>query len=176
MSTNTPCQFLILLFVISGAEKQAWSFTSTIQNLYIDSRRLCVGHVSVHQPSLRAWYPWMDVEWPKIFVAFYELSMKRIFAGYFARMAALKQLMQEFLNIPSDDKQIISLGAGFDTTYFHLQVSIYLILFRSSLWSLWNYTCIMISDPILYLDLPSAFWTPISERSFETYVVKFVIG
>ncbi|CAO2825716.1 unnamed protein product [Amaranthus hypochondriacus] len=42
--------------------------------------------------------------------------------GYFARFAALRKLLSQFLH--SDDhtkKQVLSLGAGFDTTYFQLQ-------------------------------------------------------
>ncbi|KAK7277151.1 hypothetical protein RIF29_18302 [Crotalaria pallida] len=48
--------------------------------------------------------------------------------GYFARWAAFRKLLYQFLDIDkkTDDggpikKQILSLGAGFDTTYFHLQ-------------------------------------------------------
>ncbi|OVA04121.1 Leucine carboxyl methyltransferase [Macleaya cordata] len=48
--------------------------------------------------------------------------------GYYARWAALRKLLLQFLNCEShiDDnnrlkKQILSLGAGFDTTYFQLQ-------------------------------------------------------
>ncbi|CAK9149394.1 unnamed protein product [Ilex paraguariensis] len=48
--------------------------------------------------------------------------------GYFARWAALRKLLLQFLDceIHSDEenhtkKQILSLGAGFDTTYFQLQ-------------------------------------------------------
>ncbi|KAM7472042.1 hypothetical protein LguiA_010225 [Lonicera macranthoides] len=48
--------------------------------------------------------------------------------GYFARWAALRKLLYQFLdcesNISEQDrtkKQILSLGAGFDTTYFQLQ-------------------------------------------------------
>jgi hypothetical protein len=46
-------------------------------------------------------------------------------SGYYSRMAAIKQLIQQFLlsGGPSLDKQILSLGAGFDTTWFHLKVS-----------------------------------------------------
>eukprot|EP00891_Asterochloris_glomerata_P002981 jgi/Astpho2/2981/fgenesh1_pm.00051_%23_4_t len=48
--------------------------------------------------------------------------------GYFARQAALSQLLDAFLGHPSNDKagqelpkQVVSLGAGFDTTFFRLQ-------------------------------------------------------
>ncbi|KAL2536635.1 Leucine carboxyl methyltransferase [Forsythia ovata] len=46
--------------------------------------------------------------------------------GYFARYAAFRKLLHQFLNceVNTDEqgntkKQILSLGAGFDTTYFH---------------------------------------------------------
>lgn len=49
--------------------------------------------------------------------------------GYFARWAALRKLLNQFLESESNadehgqvKKQILSLGAGFDTTYFQLQV------------------------------------------------------
>ncbi|KAL6513549.1 Leucine carboxyl methyltransferase 1 [Orobanche gracilis] len=47
--------------------------------------------------------------------------------GYFARYAAFRKLLYEFLDSgknmdgKSNKKQILSLGAGFDTTFFHLQ-------------------------------------------------------
>ncbi|XP_050204195.1 leucine carboxyl methyltransferase 1 homolog [Mercurialis annua] len=48
--------------------------------------------------------------------------------GYFARWAALRKLMNQFLDCKTDGedngrtkKQILSIGAGFDTTYFQLQ-------------------------------------------------------
>ncbi|TXG62512.1 hypothetical protein EZV62_009506 [Acer yangbiense] len=48
--------------------------------------------------------------------------------GYFARWAALRKLLYQFLNSERNGeeechrkKQILSLGAGFDTTYFQLQ-------------------------------------------------------
>ncbi|KAL9228822.1 hypothetical protein vseg_004360 [Gypsophila vaccaria] len=48
--------------------------------------------------------------------------------GYFARFAAVRQLLNQFLNSGAhsgqrghDKKQVLSLGAGFDTTYFQLQ-------------------------------------------------------
>lgn len=48
--------------------------------------------------------------------------------GYFARWAAIRKLLYQFLNSESKmnengqaTKQILSLGAGFDTTYFQLQ-------------------------------------------------------
>ncbi|CAA2997010.1 tRNA wybutosine-synthesizing 4 isoform X1 [Olea europaea subsp. europaea] len=47
---------------------------------------------------------------------------------YFARYAAVRKLLHQFLNceLKTDEqgntkKQILSLGAGFDTTYFQLQ-------------------------------------------------------
>ncbi|KAK9757758.1 hypothetical protein RND81_01G184200 [Saponaria officinalis] len=48
--------------------------------------------------------------------------------GYFARYAAVRQLLNQFLESGAqtgqcghDKKQVLSLGAGFDTTYFQLQ-------------------------------------------------------
>ncbi|XP_057753295.1 leucine carboxyl methyltransferase 1 homolog [Arachis stenosperma] len=47
--------------------------------------------------------------------------------GYFARWAAFRKLLYQFLDVEKKDenepikKQILSLGAGFDTTYFQLQ-------------------------------------------------------
>ncbi|MED6160122.1 Leucine carboxyl methyltransferase 1 [Stylosanthes scabra] len=47
--------------------------------------------------------------------------------GYFARWAAFRKLLYQFLDLEKKDekepkkKQILSLGAGFDTTYFQLQ-------------------------------------------------------
>ncbi|KAJ7950787.1 Leucine carboxyl methyltransferase 1-like [Quillaja saponaria] len=48
--------------------------------------------------------------------------------GYFARWAALRKLLFQFLDVEKETdkgghikKQILSLGAGFDTTYFQLQ-------------------------------------------------------
>ena len=42
--------------------------------------------------------------------------------GYYARWAALRKLLLQFLSIDSGcEKQILSLGAGFDTTFFQLQ-------------------------------------------------------
>ena len=48
------------------------------------------------------------------------------YAGYYARTAALKALIQQFLTLCGEEqpKQILSLGAGYDTTWFHLKVSI----------------------------------------------------
>ncbi|KAJ4775139.1 Leucine carboxyl methyltransferase 1 [Rhynchospora pubera] len=41
--------------------------------------------------------------------------------GYYARWAVLRKLLLQFLNTRTDErKQILSLGAGFDTTYFQL--------------------------------------------------------
>jgi tRNA wybutosine-synthesizing protein 4 len=41
--------------------------------------------------------------------------------GYFSRWAAFRKLMSQFLlSGTSSKKQILSLGAGFDTTYFQL--------------------------------------------------------
>ncbi|KAG8478144.1 hypothetical protein CXB51_027948 [Gossypium anomalum] len=49
--------------------------------------------------------------------------------GYFARWAALRKLLYQFLDCEGSNsekgktkRQILSLGAGFDTTYFQLQV------------------------------------------------------
>ena len=51
------------------------------------------------------------------------------YIGYFARWAAIRKLLYQFLDVekksdedPPIKKQILSLGAGFDTTYFQLQV------------------------------------------------------
>jgi len=46
-------------------------------------------------------------------------------AGYYSRTAAIKQLVHQFLQSggSSLEKQILSLGAGFDTTWFHLKVN-----------------------------------------------------
>lgn len=48
--------------------------------------------------------------------------------GYFARWAALRKLLNQFLDTEKNGgekgnlkKQVLSLGAGFDTTYFQLQ-------------------------------------------------------
>ncbi|XP_078173604.1 leucine carboxyl methyltransferase [Carex rostrata] len=42
--------------------------------------------------------------------------------GYFSRWAVLRKMLLQFLNTQTDErKQILSLGAGFDTTYFQLQ-------------------------------------------------------
>ena len=45
--------------------------------------------------------------------------------GYYARSAALKHLILDFLQFESkgQKKQILSLGAGYDTTWFHLKVT-----------------------------------------------------
>lgn len=50
--------------------------------------------------------------------------------GYYARWASMRKLLFQFLDAevqnsdgPSPQKQILSLGAGFDTTYFQLVVS-----------------------------------------------------
>lgn len=57
------------------------------------------------------------------------------YEGYYARWAALHKLLVQFLKPEGhkDDndcvkKQILSLGAGFDTTYFQLMVSFTFIL------------------------------------------------
>lgn len=54
------------------------------------------------------------------------------YEGYFARWATLRKILYQFLDVEkkTDDggstkKQILSLGAGFDTTYFQLQVLIF---------------------------------------------------
>jgi hypothetical protein len=53
--------------------------------------------------------------------------------GYFSRWAAFRKLMSQFLlSGTSSKKQILSLGAGFDTTYFQLLVRLlFLLLFVS---------------------------------------------
>jgi len=40
--------------------------------------------------------------------------------GYYARVAAMRKILKEFIR--HGGKQIVSLGAGFDTNYFVLQV------------------------------------------------------
>jgi hypothetical protein len=52
----------------------------------------------------------------------------QIIAGYYARWSVLRTLLHQFLNAGKNSnndkpKQILSLGAGFDTTFFQLQVS-----------------------------------------------------
>jgi hypothetical protein len=47
-------------------------------------------------------------------------------AGYFSRVLFLRQLLQQFLKAAARSQrgtQVLSLGAGFDTTFFHFQVS-----------------------------------------------------
>jgi len=63
-----------------------------------------------------------------------------VFQGYFARFAALRKLLFQFLNSDANleehqrtKKQVLSLGAGFDTTYFQLQVFILLIVLLAKL-------------------------------------------
>ena len=53
--------------------------------------------------------------------------------GYYARWSVLRKLLRQFLNAGKDSndqkpKQILSLGAGFDTTFFQLQVSLLVTL------------------------------------------------
>lgn len=48
-------------------------------------------------------------------------------AGYFSRVLALRQLLDQFLKAVAIESacqrpQVLSLGAGFDTTFFHMQV------------------------------------------------------
>ncbi|EMS68046.1 Leucine carboxyl methyltransferase 2 [Triticum urartu] len=67
---------------------------------------------------MKADYPGLDL----VLVA--SASLKGL--GYYARWSVLRKLMLQFLNAGSgsDDhkrKQILSLGAGFDTTFFQLQ-------------------------------------------------------
>ncbi|KAG7013821.1 tRNA wybutosine-synthesizing protein 4 [Cucurbita argyrosperma subsp. argyrosperma] len=80
--------------------------------------------------------------------------------GYFARWAALRKLLFQFLNVDSNTeehtkKQILSLGAGFDTTYFQLQAS---CLFRSRAITSLAYSFILLlynegNAPHLYVEL-----------------------
>ena len=56
------------------------------------------------------------------------LVLSKSLAGYYARWSVLRKLLHEFLiagknNDSEKPKQILSLGAGFDTTFFQLQVS-----------------------------------------------------
>ena len=49
--------------------------------------------------------------------------------GYYARWSVLRKLLNQFLNAGKNSndekpKQVLSLGAGFDTTFFQLQVSL----------------------------------------------------
>ena len=60
------------------------------------------------------------------------LSASRCHAGYYARFAAFQQLIQSFIQRcrqgDSHRKtQVVSLGAGFDTTYFNLQVGCFIL-------------------------------------------------
>jgi len=61
------------------------------------------------------------------FVRFFakEISIRPplINRGYYSRVAAFKLVITKFLSIPGK-KQIVSLGAGFDTTYFQLKVKL----------------------------------------------------
>lgn len=57
------------------------------------------------------------------------------FLGYFSRWAAFRKLMFQFLESGTSSnetaqtkKQILSLGAGFDTTYFQLLVRLFSFL------------------------------------------------
>ena len=47
-------------------------------------------------------------------------------AGYFSRVLALRQLLEQFFKAVGQSEwqkpQVLSLGAGFDTTFFHMQV------------------------------------------------------
>ena len=44
-------------------------------------------------------------------------------SGYYSRMAALRELLLQFLQTGAQQpKQVLSLGAGFDTLFFQLQV------------------------------------------------------
>lgn len=44
-------------------------------------------------------------------------------AGYASRVLAIEILIKQFLNThPEQNKQIVSFGAGFDTTYWKLKV------------------------------------------------------
>ena len=57
----------------------------------------------------------------------HDLSSSNTCAGYYARFAAFQQLIQSFLQRCSQSDtagsaQIVSLGAGFDTTFFNLKV------------------------------------------------------
>lgn len=58
------------------------------------------------------------------------------FLGYFSRWAAFRKLLSQFLQTSNDTappkKQILSLGAGFDTTYFQLLVRLFSSRFCSS--------------------------------------------
>ena len=40
--------------------------------------------------------------------------------GYFARVLAYRTLVERFLEKTSGECQVVSLGAGFDTLYWHL--------------------------------------------------------
>lgn len=52
----------------------------------------------------------------------YTMLLNGEWKGYYARWAALRKLLLQFLSVDSGcKKQILSLGAGFDTTYFQLQ-------------------------------------------------------
>lgn len=61
--------------------------------------------------------------------------------GYFSRWAAFRKLLAQFLESgppAQPKKQILSLGAGFDTTYFQLLVPLFFFLLplNSPFWEL----------------------------------------
>lgn len=44
-----------------------------------------------------------------------------IHRGYYSRVAGVEEVLRQFLSSDSSSKQIVSLGSGFDTTYFRLK-------------------------------------------------------
>lgn len=60
---------------------------------------------------------------PLLFVMYKDVKSSLHFEGYFSRHAALEELMNGFLSLLGSDSpcQILSLGAGFDTSWFNLK-------------------------------------------------------
>jgi O-methyltransferase involved in polyketide biosynthesis len=42
--------------------------------------------------------------------------------GYFSRMFTIQYILDQFFQLEASKKQIVSFGAGFDTTFFRLKV------------------------------------------------------
>ncbi|OQR79558.1 leucine carboxyl methyltransferase 1-like [Tropilaelaps mercedesae] len=63
---------------------------------------------------------WMD-PYVQHFIKHGDRKPPEINRGYFARVQAIKMLVDKFLEIASSQAQIVSLGAGFDTLFWRLQ-------------------------------------------------------
>jgi hypothetical protein len=65
------------------------------------------------------------------------LSTNVDITGYFSRVIALRQCIDKFLELTASHRvrQIVSLGAGFDTTYFHLKVGVGHVYVCVKLWT-----------------------------------------